>query len=84
MSEKHYCGAVDTWLRDHGGCFHVGRDCGTKLARADVVGVRHVGGDLASDYELVAVEVKIHESFFRSISQAAGYSVFAHRCYLAD
>ncbi len=84
MGEMQYYGAVENWLTGNGGCFHAGRNCGTKLARADVVGVRHLGGDLASDYELVAVEVKTDEPFFRSISQAAGYSVFAHRCYLAE
>lgn len=84
MGEMQYYGAVESWLRNQEGCFHVGRNSGTKLARADVVGVRHIGGDLATDYELVAVEVKTNEPFFRSVSQAAGYSVFAHRCYLAD
>lgn len=84
MQEKLYYPAVQNWLLSQGGCFISGQNCGTHLARADVVGVRHIGGDLATDYELVAVEVKTEESFFNSISQAAGYSVFAHRCYLAE
>ena len=84
MHEIPYYSVVENWLMTRGGCFAVGKNCGTKLARADVVGVRHTGGDLSTDYELVAVEVKTDEAFFKSVSQAAGYSVFAHRCYLAE
>jgi hypothetical protein len=84
MQEQTYYPSVDSWLRRQAGCFATGMNCGTRLARADVVGIRHTGGDLATDYELIAIEVKTDEPFFRSISQAAGYSVFAHRCYLAD
>jgi hypothetical protein len=84
MDETLYYGTVETWLRDKKGCFYASSDCGTKIARADVVGIHHIGGDLATTYELIAVEVKTDEPFFKSISQAAGYSIFAHRCYLAD
>jgi hypothetical protein len=84
MRENKYYTTIDSWLHEAQGCFHVHHDCGTKLARADVVGVCQTGGELASDYELIAVEVKTEEPFFRSICQAAGYSIFAHRCYLAE
>jgi hypothetical protein len=84
MDEAVYYRTVKTWLRKEKGCFYASSNCGTKRARADVVGIHHIGGDLATTYELIAVEVKTDEPFFKSISQAAGYSIFAHRCYLAD
>jgi hypothetical protein len=84
MREFPYYPTVENWLLTRGGCFAAGQNCGSRLAHADVVGVRHVGGDLSADYELIAVEVKTDEPFFKSVSQAAGYSVFAHRCYLAE
>jgi hypothetical protein len=84
MKEIPYYPAVENWLLTIGGCFAARQNCGSRLAHADVVGVRHLGGDLSSDYELIAVEVKTDEAFFKSVSQAAGYSIFAHRCYLAE
>jgi len=84
MKESLYYPTVKDWLLKSAGCFATGLNSGTRLAHADVVGVRHIGGDLATDYEVIAIEVKTDESFFKSISQAAGYSVFAHRCYLAE
>lgn len=84
MRESDYYPAVEEWLRKQGGCCATGKNLGTRIARADVIGLRHIGGDLSTDYELVAVEVKTDEPFFKSIGQAAAYSVFAHRCYLAD
>ena len=83
MREIPYYQTVENWLMIQGGCFATKKNCGTRLAHVDVVGVRHIGGDLSSEYEIIAVEVKTDEPFFKSISQAAGYSVFAHRCYLA-
>jgi hypothetical protein len=48
------------------------------------VGVRDVGGDVRGDVEVVAVEVKTATSNFGKImGQALGYSLFAHKCYLA-
>ncbi len=84
MRESLYYPAVEKWLTQYGGCYSTGTNCGTKIARADVIGLRHLGGDLSTDYELVAVEVKTDEPFFKSVGQAAAYSVFAHRCYLAQ
>jgi hypothetical protein len=84
MDESKYYSTVEKWLREKKGCFYSSPDCGTRYARADVIGVHHIGGDLSTAYELIAVEVKTDEPFFKSISQAAGYSIFAHRCYLAD
>lgn len=85
MSEHAYYDAVKKWLLSpEGRCFEAATDTGIRLVRADAIGVRHTGGDLAPDYEVVAVEVKTDASFFRSASQASGYKVFAHRCYLAQ
>jgi hypothetical protein len=84
MRESPYYPAVEDWLKKQCGCCSTGTNKGTRIARADVIGLRHIGGDLSADYELVAIEVKTDEPFFRSIGQAAAYSVFAHRCYLAS
>lgn len=52
--------------------------------QADVVGVKDVGRDYSHEIEIVAVEVKDREQVrVRYITQALGYSTFAHRCYLA-
>ena len=59
MHEIPYYSVVENWLMTRGGCFAVGKNYGTKLARADVVGVRHTGGDLSTDYELVAVVLEV-------------------------
>jgi len=84
MDESEYYGTVEKWLRDKKGCFHASSNCGRWYARPDVIGLHHLGGELSTAYELIAVEVKTDEPFFRSICQAAGYSIYAHRCYLAD
>ncbi|MEQ8842277.1 MAG: hypothetical protein RIB98_14935 [Acidimicrobiales bacterium] len=59
-------------------------DRGFRYGRIDVCGLRHVGGDLSGDTDFVAVEVKPEgRAFGTSAGQAAGYSVYADRCYLA-
>lgn len=50
----------------------------------DVIGVRGIGGDLSGSAETIAVEVKTQgQPFATSAGQAHGYSVYAHRFYLA-
>lgn len=52
--------------------------------QADVVGVKDVGRDYSHEIEIVAIEVKDRDQArVRYITQALGYSTFAHRCYLA-
>jgi len=67
------------------GCFKTAKRVGTSFVGiADVVGVRDVGGDVRGDIEVIAVEVKRSARKFGNIlGQALGYSLFAHRCYLA-
>jgi hypothetical protein len=52
--------------------------------QADIVGIRDVGGRYSHEIEVVAVEVKNRKrTRLRYVTQALGYSKFAHRCYLA-
>src|SRR2546427_11931699 len=51
---------------------------------ADVLGIRDIGSVLTGDIELIAVEVKLErDNFGKKLGQALGYSLFAHKCYLA-
>lgn len=51
---------------------------------ADVVGIKDVGGKTTGDFEAIAVEVKKSTyNFAKNLGQALGYSLLAHRCYLA-
>ncbi len=53
-------------------------------AQADVVGVKDIGRRYSHQIEILAVEVKDRaKARVRYITQALGYSTFAHRCYLA-
>jgi hypothetical protein len=52
--------------------------------QADVAGVKDVGNLYSHEFEIVAVEVKDGRRMkVRHAEQALGYSMFAHRCYLA-
>lgn len=86
MAEKDYYPAVERWLRTTHGCFHTEQTRGLGSERVkgniDVVGVRHVGGDLRGDVELIGCEVKDDEPFLKSAGQARAYGVMVHRCYL--
>ena len=67
-------------------CFKTKTDTGVRqYSRADVVGVRDIGGDLSGDVETIIVEVKRGlDPFATASGQTLGYSVFANRVYLAD
>jgi hypothetical protein len=67
------------------GCFKTATRVGTSyVGIADVVGAREIGGDVRGDLEVVAVEVKTTSgNFGKILGQALGYSLLAHRCYLA-
>lgn len=78
---------VEKFLRTEFDCFHTRQTVGVSASRItgyiDVVGLRHVGGDLLGDVEVIGVEVKDDEPFLKSAGQTLGYGVMAHRCYLA-
>lgn len=55
-----------------------------RRAQADVVGIKDVGKNYSNEIEIAAVEVKDRKrAKVRYMTQALGYSSFAHRCYLA-
>ena len=55
-----------------------------RRAQADVIGIKDVGKKYSNEIEIAAVEVKDRETVkVRYMTQALGYSTFAHRCYLA-
>jgi hypothetical protein len=85
MSEVNYYRFVEKFLQDKMNCFDTFQKKGPKyVGYADVVGIRDVGGSYCGDIELIAVEVKPYKSnFAKLLGQALGYSLFAHRCYLA-
>jgi hypothetical protein len=83
--EKQLYPAVNRWLCRHHHCFRSQINKGLRYGRIDVVGVRDVGGDLCGDIEVVAVEVKRGSTpFANACGQTLGYSVYAHKVYLAD
>ncbi len=86
MPERELYPGVRRWMVDSYGCedAHVSVDKGFRYGRIDICGLRHVGGDLSGETEFVAVGVKPERAAFgTSAGQAAGYSVYADRCYLA-
>jgi hypothetical protein len=86
MKESLLYGCVEDFLKSESfGCFKTAQRVGTSFVGiADVVGARDVGGDVRGDIEITAVEVKTGRSNFGKIlGQALGYSLFAHKCYLA-
>lgn len=85
MKEASLYQCVEDFLSEAFRCFKTAIKAGTSfIGIADVVGVRDVGGDVRGDVEVIAVEVKKSTSNFGKIlGQALGYSLFAHKCYLA-
>jgi hypothetical protein len=86
MKESSFYPCVEEFLKSEAfGCFKTAQRAGTSFVGiADIVGARDVGGDVKGDIEIIAVEVKGSPSNFGKIlGQALGYSLFAHKCYLA-
>jgi hypothetical protein len=76
---------VDRWMKRHFLCFRTAINKGLRFSRIDVIGIRDMGCDLASDVEAIAIEVKRGtEPFATACGQTLGYRVYAHRVYLAD
>jgi hypothetical protein len=83
--EKNYYRHVAKWLEKSHQCFKTSENTGLKYSRADVVGVRDIGGDLTGEIETIIVEVKIGtEAFATASGQTLGYKVYANRVFLAD
>lgn len=84
MEERDMYPVIARWLQAKGGCFFAAEEVGTRLGRIDVLGIRDMGGRLASETESIAVEAKTSTGrWAASVGQARGYSVFADRVYLA-
>ena len=76
---------VGKWIAKHFRCFKTSENVGLRYSRADVLGVREVGGRLSGEVETIIVEVKRGSQPFATASgQGAGYSFYANRVYLAD
>jgi len=84
VKEESYYDSVMGFLEKQG-CFYYGKKKGPKyVGYADVLGIRDIGSRYSGDFEILAVEVKTNlGNFVKSLGQALGYSLFAHRCYLA-
>lgn len=83
--EKVYYPIVSNWLLKKYQCFKVAINTGLKHSRADIIGIRDIGGDLTGEIETIIVEVKRGlEAFATASGQAFGYTVYANRVYLAD
>src|SRR5690606_26168688 len=73
------------WMAKHFRCFKTGTNVGLRYSRADVLGVRDVGGSLSGEIETIVIEVKRgNEPFATASGQTLGYRVYANRVYLAD
>lgn len=73
------------WMVRQFRCFKSGINVGLQYSRADVLGIRDVGGSLSGDIESLVIEVKRGTQPFATASgQAFGYKVYANRIYLAD
>jgi hypothetical protein len=85
MREAELYPILANWMKKHFRCFKAGGPVGTRYSRADVVGIRDTGGGNSGEVELIVIEVKRGtEPFATASGQAAGYSVYANRVYLAD
>ena len=94
LDEKKYYDSLLNWLFERG--YYVGqnmsrrrsqkpywyKDLGSKV-RGDVAGVRNIGNKYFDQVEVAVIEVKDKPITLRGIQQAYGYSLFAHKCYLA-
>lgn len=82
--EQELYPVVESFLRCNFECHKTAVNTGTRYAHVDVIGLRERRNDFAENIELVAVEVKRGGTpFLKSIGQSLGYSLYAHRVYLA-
>lgn len=82
---KDYYPIVAKFLEQTYHCFKTVTNEGLRHSRADVIGIRDIGGELTGEIETIIVEVKRGLGGFATASgQAFGYTVYANRVYLAD
>ena len=75
---------VERFIVKEFGCGSTKLNTGTKYGHIDVLGLRERRSDLASQTELLAIEVKRGGTrFLNFVGQAIAYSLYAHRVYLA-
>lgn len=85
MLEKDLYPAVERFARKTLGCAATGVNTGLQAGRIDVVGLRHIGAALDGSGEAVGIEVKRgRQPFLAAAGQAASYSAYVDRSYLAD
>ena len=83
--EKEYYPIVAKYLEKQYQCFQTAINTGLRHSRADVIGIRDIGGDLTGEIETIIVEVKRgSEAFATCAGQTYGYIVYANRVFLAD
>jgi hypothetical protein len=83
--EKDYYPIVSSWLQKTYKCFKVKENVGIENSRADVVGVKDIGGDFSGEIETIIIEVKRGtEAFATAAGQAYGYTIYGNKVYLAD
>ena len=83
--EKTYYPIVAKFLAKSHQCFRTQVNAGLRHSRADVIGIRDVGGDFTGEIETIIVEVKRgSEAFATASGQTFGYTVYGNRIYLAD
>ena len=83
--EKIYYPIVEKFLIKSYQCFRTKANAGLRQSRADVIGIRDIGGDLTGEIETIIVEVKRGlEAFATASGQTFGYTVYANRVFLAD
>jgi hypothetical protein len=87
IKEKELHPTVVNFLKDENGmkCFDSRMNIGHgHIGFSDAYGIKDIGGKFNSNVIGISVEVKTSNSKFgKIIGQALGYSLFAHRCYLA-
>jgi len=85
LKEESLYKYVEDFLINQLECFATFQKIGTVFTGyADVIGIKDIGGRTSGDFEVIAVEVKKSTyRFAANLGQALGYSLLAHRCYLA-
>ena len=87
ISSSHLRDAVASWLVAPSGadCVFVPAIPSTlRDPRPDAVGIRHTGGQLGGDFEVIAVEVQLStKKLVSALGHVSSHSIHADRVYLA-